>query len=377
MKKDCCFGLITLLLCGMVSVPGVNGLYGADEVSDEDQVEINTTSNRNSRMYTKDVKKAVKRGLNFLACKQYQDGSWGEQYKVACTSLSGLSMLANGSTTNRGKYARNLKKAVEYLLAVQNDNGFFNDTRSRMHGHGFATMFMAEVYGMSNSGSLREPDDFTKRIKASLDKAIDILCTSQAIEGGFPYTPTRTRGNSHEGSITVCCVEGMRAARDAGIRVPRDNITEAVNYMKKTYGNGTFAYRLGMAPRSSYALSAAGACVLIATGDQSGVVQDMIDECIEFMKAFKPGAGNMAYGYYYYSHFYAAQAFHFRGGAEWVDWYKGAKRELMTNQIIDDTDTLGYWGSVGSEAGGDITFSTSISLLILQMPNEYLPIFQR
>lgn len=371
--------MVSVLLCSM-PMNAQFAFAADDDPTGEPQAadEIVTTRPLTANLYTQEVAGAVRRGLKYLAETQNQDGSWGQQFQVASTSFAGLAMLANGSTTNRGRYAKNLKKAVEYMLGCQQASGYYKDNSSRMHGQGFATMFMAEVYGMSNSGSIREPDDFTKKIKDSLDRAIDVICHSQATCGGFPYTPTAKRGTEHEGSITVCCVEGMRAARNAGISVPKTNIDEAVDYMKKTYGNGSFAYRLGTQPGGSYALSAAGACVLIATGDTSEPVMKMINECIDFMWNFAPGNGANAYvtGHYFYSHFYAAQAYHFRGGRDWQNWYKGMKRVLLSEQISLDGDRQGYWNSPGSEAGGDTAFSTGIALLILQMPNEYLPIFQ-
>src|SRR5438270_12364060 len=61
----------------------------------------------------------VANGLKWLAEKQHEDGSWsalGGQHKVAMTALAGMALLMEGSTVKSGKYAKNLKAAVKYLM---------------------------------------------------------------------------------------------------------------------------------------------------------------------------------------------------------------------------------------------------------------------
>ena len=55
------------------------------------------------------------------------------------------------------------------------------------------------------------------------------------------------------------------------------------------------------------------------------------------------------------------------GGEYWKHWYPAIRDALLKRQSDD-----GSWmDSIGSEYG------TSMALIILQMPNNYLPIFQR
>ena len=53
-----------------------------------------------------------------------------------------------------------------------------------MYGHGFATLFLAEVYGASPQPGLRE----------KLSKAIELIVHSQNAEGGWRYEPRRDYG---------------------------------------------------------------------------------------------------------------------------------------------------------------------------------------
>src|SRR5687768_15402121 len=71
---------------------------------------------------------AVKKGLDFLAKAQTADGNWvnqqdGAAYPVSMASLAGMAFLANGNTPNRGPYAENVRKTVQYLLNNSRQSG--------------------------------------------------------------------------------------------------------------------------------------------------------------------------------------------------------------------------------------------------------------
>ena len=58
-----------------------------------------------------------------------------------------------------------------------------------------------------------------------------------------------------------------------------------------------------------------------------------------------------------------------QGGEAWAEWFPAVREELLNRQSA----ASGYWtdNSVCSEYG------TAMALIILQLPNNYLPIFQR
>ena len=72
------------------------------------------------------VRASVTRALDWLAREQKRQGYWEAnqmQYRVAMTALAGNAMLCEGSTTMRGKYARNIRLAVDYLLDLAEPGG--------------------------------------------------------------------------------------------------------------------------------------------------------------------------------------------------------------------------------------------------------------
>src|SRR5437763_616400 len=113
----------------------------------------------------KEYRPVVEKGLKWLVDKQIvsddkTEGHWaanGSQYPVAMTALAGMAFLMEGSTVKDGKYAKQIERAVNYLLKkAQKGNqrdGLIGDTNEQneavryMYGHGFGMLFLASVYG--------------------------------------------------------------------------------------------------------------------------------------------------------------------------------------------------------------------------------------
>ncbi len=93
-----------------------------------------------------------------------------------------------------------------------------------------------------------------------------------------------------------------------------------------------------------------------------------IDRGIAYLKQHRPDLKSAAAdGHDFYAHYYAAQAMWIRGGDDWDDWYPAIRDELIARQSPE-----GAWhDSICDECG------TSMALIVLQMPNQLLPIFQR
>jgi hypothetical protein len=72
-------------------------------------------------------------------------------------------------------------------------------------------------------------------------------------------------------------------------------------------------------------------------------------------------------GHYFYGHYYAVQAMWQAGGERWERWYPAIRAALLSRQQAD-----GSWQDpVCSEYG------TAMATIILQMPDNSVPIFQR
>ncbi len=318
---------------------------------------------------------ALERGLAWLAREQEKtgDGSFprgeGKDLKyapVAITALGALALMAGGSSASQGPHHIQVGRAIDYLL-VHTDlspaslhHGFISaggDETSLMHGHGFATLALAEALGMSPKG---------ERIEKALKAAVTLIERTQGTAGAWFYKPERQ--SEHEGSLTVCMVQALRAAREAGVFVDPLVIAKADGYLERSQSeDGSFAYQIG-SPRTSVALTAAAISALNATGKYSGeIISKGMDSIWRGLsqREVEPELGRFPF----YERFYLAQAFwqasdetHFKR------WFPDERTKLMRSQDKD-----GSWaGTMFGQA-----YATSMNCLVLAIPGSLLPAFQR
>jgi squalene-hopene cyclase-like protein len=336
------------------------------------------------------LQESVRRGIRYLVAAQDKDsGSFGgKDGKVAITALACLALMANGNTDTGGAYNTNVASALRFLIRKTNrTNGYISteeDQISRMHGHGYATLALAEAYGMFGvgsgkyggvpvKGSVATPDNGDAEGRAltlrdALQRAIRCIENSQASQGGWYYEPDN--GGNHEGSVTICELQALRSARNAGIAVKSRVIQKAVEYLSLSQNpNGSFAYSLNER-RSSVALTGAALATLNALGDyDSPVVLRGMDYLTQnFESSLKTGE------WYFYGNMYAAQAFfQARDTRLWNRYFP-----LLRDDVLERQQDDGGWDLSGSQwrSYGPV-YSTACALLILQIPFRYLPIFQR
>lgn len=316
--------------------------------------------------FTPELMTAVEKGLKFLATEQNEDGSFGGgRYgrNVAITALACLAFMADGNLPGRGPYGEIVERGLEYVLANSTESGLIaaEATNGPMYGHGFAALFLGEVYGMTiGGGDTRQ----TARIHEALVKAVRLIEQTQNDEGGWRYNPVPYDADI---SVTICQVMALRSARNAGIEVSKDTIDRAVDYVRRCQlADGGFRYQLDQGS-SAWPRSAAGVASLFYAGIYE---DDAIDRGLEYLtRAALPGQPARSRAHYYYGHYYAVQAMYLAGGEWWANWWTGIREELIDAQLRES----GKWEDRGV---GD-SYATAMALIILQMPKRYLPIFQK
>ncbi|MBX3390339.1 MAG: terpene cyclase/mutase family protein [Phycisphaeraceae bacterium] len=308
---------------------------------------------------------AISRGLAWLARKQSPDGSFGDDRwgrSVAITALAAISFMADGNLPGRGPYGENVERALKHVLDNCTESGLIaGDTAAApMYGHGFATLFLCEVYGMTGGG----PDAAqASRLHNAVLRAVRLISSTQNDEGGWRYNPIP---NDADVSVTICQIMALRSARNAGLDVPKQTIDRAVDYIRRCQNDdGGFKYQLTPGP-SAWPRSAAG----IASLYYSGVYEDaQIDKGLDYLRDnAMPGKVDRSSPHYFYGHYYAAQAMYLAGGTNWSKWWVAVRTELIASQQGE-----GYWQDPGV---GDV-YGTAMALIVLQMPKRYLPIFQK
>lgn len=305
------------------------------------------------------TQQSIDRGLAWLGGRQTEEGyfkSSGFGRNAAVVSLSGIAFLAGGNTPGRGEYGLHINRCIGYLLKAADDSGFISlrdyTSHGPMYDHGFATLFLAEVYGMTPDSEVRE----------KLESAVKLICSTQNTEGGWRYQPKPFEADI---SVTICQVMALRAARNAGIYVPNETIDRCIDYVKRSQNSdGGFMYMLSGGP-SRFPRSAAGVVALYSAGIYEG---DEIRKGLEYLMQNMPRAEDFSRDTHaMYGHYYAVQAMWQAGGEHWRKWYPAVQEVLVRQQQQD-----GSWQDlICSEYG------TAMACIILQMPNNYLPIFQR
>jgi len=332
--------------------------------------------------------KAAQSGLKFLASQQLKDGSWPgdvgykleDNYRVwnhdaghvGVTALAGMAFLAGGHVPGRGPYGQHVERATEYLLQHIRNDGYITHNETRLYSHAFATLFLAEVYGMNQREDVRQ----------ALQKAVDLIVASQNQQGGWRYQPHVADADM---SVAACQVMALRAARNIGIQVPRETIDRAVKYVRdsavretdsiylSSYSKpGMFRYQPDPRSRASEPLTAAGITILHGAGVYADADIQRGMEVLDLrLKEFSATYGIQYRGhyYFYYGHYYAVQAYHIVGGERYRKYFKMIESILLKMQSKD--------GSWPNRVGPGACYATATACLILQIPKEYLPIFQR
>ncbi len=339
--------MVALIMSAMTSFR-VPGMFGADEAP------IAITPDQ-----------VVDRGLAALVKAQQSDGSFSEGSGI--TALAGMALLAGGHTPTRGQYQEASAKALRAVISRQDKvTGYLSSDQGNMYAHGFATLYLAECYGMA-------PDQPVRR---SLEAALDLIYYAQNKEGGWRYSPSPTDADI---SVTICQIMALRAAFNAGVggTQTKETMEKALTYVRRcANGNGSFGYQAsnggegwGTTGPEGVPRTAAGSMCLIGSG-----VTDLKDRqlgpALLFLRKNFAAHLKSGDGYFWYGQYYTSQAlFHSPDPKDWETYWKEAWPVIARRQGKDGMWTQG-------EGPGPV-YATSMALIILQIPNNYLPIFQR
>ncbi len=214
----------------------------------------------------------VRKGLEYLAKQQHKDGHWrvaADQYPTTMTALAGMALLMEGSTIREGKYAKNIRRAADWLMERSMKGGgrdglignpdHPSEAARYMYGHGFGLLFLASVYGDEEDRDRRD------KLKDILTRAVKYSANAQSSRGGWYYTSRTEGGDNDEGSVTITEVQALRACRNAGIPVPKAIIKKAHDYLKEcTSPNGAVYYSFRSRMERPAITAAAIACLFNA-----------------------------------------------------------------------------------------------------------------
>lgn len=310
------------------------------------------------------TQRVVDRALEWLANSQSRLGHWSGtdgRYGTAMTALSGVALLSEGSTTMQGKYAANIRRAVDYLVSRSRPNGLIGESKDDRYtyGHGYSMLFLSQVLG--------EEEDADRRatLVDVLTRAVQFTGEAQTPAGGWGYVSSKDGNGFDEGSTTITQVQGLRGCRNAGIKVPKEVIDKAVAYIRRcTLPDGGVQYS-SQGGGGRPAISAAAIACLFNAGDYD---DKYVPKLLAYCRKNLDNISHDGFGYWHYAHYYYSQVCYREGDKHWESYRDRVYAKLVNEAGADGSWSQGYVGPV---------YTTAVNLTILQLENGCLPIYQR
>ncbi|HEY1066315.1 MAG TPA: prenyltransferase/squalene oxidase repeat-containing protein, partial [Pirellulales bacterium] len=234
-----------------------------------------------------------------------------------------------------------------------------------MYAHGICSIALCEAYAMTQDRDLRAP----------AQKAIDYIIYCQNPGGGWRYEP-KQQGDT---SVVGWQLMALRSAQMAYLDVPDDAIKRAVKFLDSVaerepgdrYGLARYAYQPGTG--ISEVMTAEAMLCRQYTGWKRS--EPAMGDAVRWLISEHLPSGNSGFNVYYF--YYGTQVMHHYGGEPWKAW-NNRVRDLLVNTQVKRGELEGSWDPRGQwgNQGGRI-FTTSLSLLTLEVYYRHLPLYDR
>lgn len=323
---------------------------------------------------------AVRRGLEWLQKHQHADGYWslekfyhqdpGKSYPgggnvssdTAATGFGLLPFLGDGHTHVSGQYQSSVRKALEWLVKHQKENGDLATTtgsNTHMYAHAIAAIALCEAYGMSKDPELRDP----------AQRAIDFIVQAQhRPSGGWRYNPNQAADTS----VVGWQVMAMKSGQMAALSVSQDSLNLVHKWLDSVEGKGReagrFEYQRGRGVTPAMTAEALLCLQYLGADRNDRRLRAGADYLLENL----PDKGKVN-SYYWY---YATQVMYHLQGEPWRQW-NNALRDMLVETQHKEGHLAGTWDVKGEweDRGGRI-YSTSLRLLMLEVYYRHLPLYQ-
>ncbi len=324
-----------------------------------------TDSEHLDRIAEKDsVNEAVDKGLTYLVSQQDTvTGTFKGSMPNTYTALSCMALMASGHLPGRSHYGENLRRGILHLVrATQSNEGYLGQEGSaRMYGHGICTLALCEAYGMM------EEERDNALIKEALERAIKIIINAQATtgikRGGWRYNP---KPGDADLSVTAWQILALRAAQNCQLEIPEKTITEAVDYIRRSYTPSHKGFSYSPGGSVSLAMRSAGVVCMNALGlTKNDKDKAMIRSAAEPLLNLDPKSGS----HFYYQTYYVATAANMAG-----EDYRENLLPKVESILMDLQLPTGEFRKHSGHEGG--VYATAFSVISLCVRYQFLPIYQ-
>ena len=358
----------------------------------------------------KQLDESVGKGLKYLATQQLEDGSFEaiDRGQPAVTAFCVMAFLAQGESPVDGEYKQQLTKAIDFIADQQKPNGLIATVgpsavpipRDQLsvegpqvqskpnyvgvtatYNHAISALSLTEAYGQCDA-------EQAEKLAPVIEKAIAATLEMQRwggkeeeYVGGWRYV-TRHRSGDSDLSVTGWQLMFLRSAKDAGFDVPKKSIVAAVKFVENCFDKDknrqVYSYAPGWNHAITRAMAGEGILAMAHTGKHNSPEAIASGEWI-LKHDFKTydeeivlyGAGWQG-NRYHYGAFFCTQGMYQLGGKYWEQFYPPLVNAFLTNQQED-----GSWLTKRMDKAYGSSYTTSLCILSLSVPNQMLPIFQR
>lgn len=311
---------------------------------------------------TPECRRAIDGGIRWLISVMKSDGSVGPDVNqppdLACTSIVGLALLAEGNTPRGGPHCSELRRVLHAVLDMLERRPTYLALEEQTlvqrkigsHAELFvAALFLSQVYGEA-------PDDQAD-IRRALESLVVAISEAQRVDG--------TWGEDSWAPVlgTVLGWESLRAASSCGLRIEA-SARLAGEALHKQLGNQREDPRGWM---HNFYKTAASIRVLYSLGYRDDpVFRESVEQILHFAKSdSRPFVA--AGGEEYLAFFFVTECLLMEPDKAWRAWYP-----LVSENIVRVQNSDGSWS--GHHCITSRTFCTAAALLTLQARNFVLPI---
>ncbi len=314
---------------------------------------------------SEETEKAVRRALDWFTRNQEKAGHWNQRkgHDVAATGMAMLAYMGWGAKhTEPGPYQEPLAKAVEWMLAKEQNGDMRSHGNSDMYDHGIAAIAMAEAYALTRDTRLLQP----------VNRIVRFTVNAQNPKtGGWRYKPySKSYRDKGDMSVTGWQIMALKSAQMGGIKVPQAAFQRADQYLKKLRNKGGYSYNGG---KPSPTMTAEGMFCRQLLGGFPPSHQRM-QESAKYIQGHLPNIKGVTYYYWYYG----SLAMHQNQGEPWEKWNEKLRPILLHWQNIRNPKnkiSYGSWdptGQYGPQAGRCVV--TAMATLSLEVYYRYLPL---
>ena len=334
---------------------------------------------------SEDSERAVEKSLKWLASVQEPDGRWssskhgggavdkdpqgqprlggGKSADSGVTGLVILSFLGAGYTHEKGGYTDEVKRALDWLIGQQLENGYLGGEATRYdqnYCHAIATFAVAEAYAMQKDGN-RFPE-----LQNAVRRGVYMISAMQNEDGGWRYG----KGGESDMSMFGWQLMALKSAVNAGVPVPEKTRKGMVAFLEsrarlKQAGKfgGLAGYKKDDRPTSAMTAEALFCRQMFTVRNDDSTSR----EAVMYLRENLPRLRD--YDEYYW--YYGTLAMHNADDESWKEWNESL-RDLLISMQREEGPLAGSWDPRGKWAGiGGRLYSTALSTMCLEVYYRY------